>query len=218
MFIHYFIYSVQVHTRGILTMEALIHEVKLMAVLKHDCICSVRGYSILDDDSVNLVLENVPEGDLYKYLRKEHAWSLVNFPWSYRLNMCLHAARAVNYLHSLIPPVLHRDIKSQNFLVADSTTQSLKLTDFGTANLLELVSDDYVGTLQWSAPEVLGKPSKWSASADIYSLGMVFYEIATNTTPFGENEPGLTKRIIEGARPYIPDNVPEVFWLCYCLC
>lgn len=95
-----------------------------------------------------------------------------------RVSMALDAAKGMNYLHNLNPPVIHRDLKSQNLLVNEQLvvkvifTGSLclgttlcvlvlnfpiKVTDFGLAKFHEkkAVSTTFCGTLPWTAPEIL---------------------------------------------------------------
>lgn len=78
-----------------------------------------------------------------------------------RLSMALDAAKGMNYLHNLDPPVIHRDLKSQNLLVNKELV--VKVTDFGLAKMNEIkeMSTTFCGTLPWTAPEILtGKSSK----------------------------------------------------------
>ncbi len=78
---------------------------------------------------------------------------------------------------------------------------------------VSLLSKSSVGTYRWSAPETLrGKSSVWTEKADIYSLGMVFYEIASREIPFrGEHELDIVEDIKSGKRPTIPSECPKVF-------
>lgn len=64
---------------------------------------------------------------------------------------------------------------------------------------------------RWSAPETLGRAGKFSEKSDIFSLGMVFYEIASRELPY-KNETGyeIVESIKENVRPDIPDSCPKV--------
>lgn len=184
-----------------MSVETVLEEVKLMAKLRHECICSVLGASVINDELVWVVLEYITGGDLHVFLYKN-----LSLPLNSQVNFCLQAARAVNYLHSLTPPVLHRDIKSQNFLVADST--KLKLTDFGLSRVKSRAGYTQ-STPNWTAPEILGRREQWSEKSDIYSLGMVFFEIISKEIPFHDVH-DMDTAIINGARPTIPKDTPMV--------
>jgi serine/threonine protein kinase len=62
------------------------------------------------------------------------------------------------------------------------------------------------GTLKWTAPEILTKSPKWSEKADIYSLGMVFFEIVSCELPFKNIKMSLTEKIVNGTRPELPKS------------
>jgi len=120
--------------------------------------------------------------------------------WSYimRLRLALSAARGIEYLHSR--GLLHRDIKSPNFLV--SRRWRAKVSDFGLTRQLAqgtVESSDIaskvhtsahmtagVGTYMWMAPEVLAQHSDYGFEADIFSLGGVLAEIFTGFNFDGE--------------------------------
>jgi serine/threonine protein kinase len=110
----------------------------------------------------------------------------------------------------LTTPILHRDITSFNFLVQDNS--KLLLTDFGNAkDCVKSVYTNTTGTLQWSAPEIWDEIPKWSDKADIYSLGMVFFEIVSCEIPFetDKNIFQIGKKIQQGIRPKIPSSCPK---------
>ncbi len=64
-----------------------------------------------------IVMELMPLGSLYTLL---HDRSNTSLSWSIRVRLALHAAKAIAHLHALDPPILHRDIKSPNYLVTES--------------------------------------------------------------------------------------------------
>ncbi|CAE7892198.1 STY13, partial [Symbiodinium sp. KB8] len=140
-----------------------------------------------------------------------------------RLGMALHAASSLAYMHSLqsddSPQVrfVHRDIKSPNFLVTDDFT--LKLTDFGEAGPLAggrraVPQTGGRGTLVWCAPEVFQQAgvNRYSESVDIYSLGIVLWELLTGEEPFAQYQSphALIAAVDSGKRPRIPKHTPGV--------
>jgi tetratricopeptide (TPR) repeat protein len=101
-----------------------------------------------------------------------------DLPLPARADLLLQALEALAYLHRR--DVLHHDLKPENILVADGR---VRLLDFGLAVLAgQQRDDDAFGTLQYLAPEVLdGQP--YTAAADLYSLGIVAYELLIGRHP-----------------------------------
>jgi len=99
--------------------------------------------------------------------------------------------------------VIHRDIKPENILL-DRQGQ-VKITDFGIAKILELGpgdlsltgARDVVGTPHYMAPEQVEKPQTVDCRADIFSLGVVFYEMLTGELPLGKFQPPSQKVLID---------------------
>lgn len=95
--------------------------------------------------------------------------------------------------------VVHRDIKPENLLL--DKKGRVKITDFGIAKLLGLPggkvsltgASEVVGTPHYMAPEQLEKPQAVDHRADIYSLGVVFYEMLTGELPLGKFQPPSKK-------------------------
>ena len=95
--------------------------------------------------------------------------------------------------------IVHRDIKPENILL-DSKGR-VKITDFGIAKILGVSSGgraltgagDIVGTPHYMAPEQIEKPQAVDHRADIYSLGVVFYEMLTGELPLGKFQPPSQK-------------------------
>lgn len=101
--------------------------------------------------------------------------------------------------------LIHRDIKSQNVLIKDDGT--VKLADFGIAilsNSMQLTSKDSVlGSVHYLAPE-LAKGEAASMKSDIYSLGIVLYELLTGDVPFKGDTP------VQIALKHIKNEIPDV--------
>ncbi|MGA3284296.1 MAG: protein kinase [Verrucomicrobiota bacterium] len=113
------------------------------------------------------------------------------------LNIVPKICEALQYAHE--QGVIHRDIKPENILL-DKKSQ-VKIADFGIAKILDLGpgdlsltgAKDVVGTPHYMAPEQIEKPQAVDGRADIYSRGVVFYEMLTGELPLGKFQPPSQK-------------------------
>ena len=89
------------------------------------------------------------------------------------LHFAINAAEGVRFLHGQQPPIIHRDLKTMNFLVGRDN--NVKVSDFGLARHLESkTTQTFCGTVPWTAPELLsGNP--YSIKVDVYSFGIVLW-------------------------------------------
>ena len=101
------------------------------------------------------------------------------------ISIATDVVSALNYLHSFRPrPILHRDVSSANVLLEPSVGNNWKgkLSDYGSANLMDNISTSNPGSPVYSAPEA-STPSLHSAAMDIYSFGILLTEMATCQFP-----------------------------------
>ena len=155
-------------------------EIKLHARLNHPNI--VRFYDCIQIGSkVYILLEYASNGCLYFYIDTQKG-----IPERLALRFLYEAAGALAYLHS--QGVIHRDVKPENMLLDD--TFNLKLCDFGWATRLQSENDvrnSICGTYQYMPPEVCFSTTH-TFKADIWSLGILFYEMLHGRPPFeGDN-------------------------------
>ncbi|KAJ2831575.1 kinase that interacts with cdc31p [Coemansia furcata] len=104
---------------------------------------------------------------------------------------------------------MHRDIKAANILVTDEGV--VQLCDFGVARQVMQASAksySFVGTPYWMAPEVIQKGQVYDFKADIWSLGITAYEIATGVPPYAEEDPKRALFLIprKGPKQLTPDQ------------
>lgn len=95
---------------------------------------------------------------------------------------------ALNYIHRA--DIIHRDVKAANILVTNDGR--VQLCDFGVAAQLaanHFKRNTFVGTPYWMAPEVISDGLSYNFKADIWSLGITVYEIATGNPPYADQEP-----------------------------
>eukprot|EP01102_Stenamoeba_stenopodia_P012134 TRINITY_DN3792_c0_g1_i2.p1 TRINITY_DN3792_c0_g1~~TRINITY_DN3792_c0_g1_i2.p1 ORF type:complete len:732 (-),score=135.02 TRINITY_DN3792_c0_g1_i2:82-2277(-) len=161
-----------------------------------------------------IVTEYMPQGSLYDVLHNDS----IPLDWKLIKNMAMDAARGMDYLHSSTPPVLHRDFKSLNLLVDQKW--NLKVADFGLTGFKDTnKNNDRIGTLLWTAPEVL-KCEPYTEKSDVYSYGIVLWELMTRKDPYeGLNRNYVTVGVIGGLRPemlpHIPASVQELIRDCW---
>ena len=152
-------------------------EIEILANLKHPNIASLLG---VVDEGPNffLVLELCTGGCLRDYLNKKSnipVHELLCLSWGEQ------AARAIEYLHS--SRVIHRDIKSNNYLITNMESKNLKLCDFGISKTsAKTVTTEVKGTWGWTAPEVFSEDHV-SPKSDIFSYATVLWEILPEECP-----------------------------------
>jgi serine/threonine-protein kinase len=123
--------------------------------------------------------------------------------------LMLEIGDALNYLHTQDPPVLHRDIKPDNILIDD--TGKYLLSDFGISRRVRHTIAKHTGkgsedsmSIAYSAPERFSKNPQATEASDIFSLGVMFYQVCTGFLPWDENG-GIA--LLRGAEiPDIPLN------------
>jgi hypothetical protein len=158
-------------------------EAKALAQLVHPNIVSIHDYGE-HEGTPYLVMEYTPGGTLKQRLGQP-------MPWPQACRLLAPIARALHYAHQ--QKIVHRDVKPSNILI--SASGDPKLSDFGIAKILEMEktwdltgTGVGIGTPEYMAPEQgMGKPV--DHRADIYALGIVFFELLTGRTPFQADTP-----------------------------
>ena len=170
-------------------------ETKILARLEHENIVRVLGTVANGDPNFEMILEYAPCGDLESFLLLDTDISL---PWKIRLRFFAELAGALNYLHyhESKRPYIHGDLKPQNVLLGDLL--SIKLADFGATTIVKVtgatsLTVDDNGNSQhtplYTAPEFLRNLNeKRCRSMDVYSYGMIGYEIITRTSVFSGSQ------------------------------
>ncbi|XP_028597826.2 mitogen-activated protein kinase kinase kinase 10 [Podarcis muralis] len=168
------------------TAENVRQEARLFAMLRHPNIIALRAVC-LSPPNLCLVMEYARGGALNRALvgRKVPPHVLVN--WAVQI------ARGMNYLHNeAVVPIIHRDLKSINVLILehiendDLGGRTLKITDFGLAREWHKTTKmSAAGTYAWMAPEVI-KLSLFSKSSDVWSFGVLLWELLTGEVPYRE--------------------------------
>ena len=164
-------------------------EAKAMANLSHPNIVRVYDFDV-HENSYYLVMEYINGGTLKEHLQ-ERASSGDQMSMEEAVKLTTQVADALAYAHRR--GMVHRDIKPANIML-DKDTRKAILTDFGIVKLVGSQSVAYtatgalIGTPAYMSPEqALGKPG--DARADIYSLGVLLFQMITNQLPFDADTP-----------------------------
>mmetsp|Transcript_12505 Transcript_12505/g.45598 ORF Transcript_12505/g.45598 Transcript_12505/m.45598 type:complete len:613 (-) Transcript_12505:2254-4092(-) len=192
-------------------------EARLLASLHHPNIIATYGVlstssSAPDDpNSHAIVTEYMPSGSLKRALTK-HSRHLDPHK---RILLALDAARGMRYLHKV--NIVHFDLKSDNLLLnlRDRHRPVCKVCDFGLSRVKHRTyvsgMDSRRGTLPWIAPEVLKTPDHCSEKVDVYSFGIVMWELWTAQVPYKDKDEYAIMGgiMLQNLRPEIPSQDAE---------
>ncbi|KUF94410.1 hypothetical protein AM588_10004649 [Phytophthora nicotianae] len=176
-------------------------EAKMTATMDHPHIVSFIGVAWDSLSDICVVLEYMDGGELRslldKFQKDKHPIGFTREKTTIALEVC----HALTYLHSLSPPIIHRDLKSRNILL--NSDMKAKLSDFGISReRLDRTMTAGVGTSLWMAPEVmLGE--RYDDKADVFSFGVVLSELDVHTLPYARAK---TENLDSKGNP-IPDSI-----------
>uniref|UniRef100_A0A3Q3D8F1 Mitogen-activated protein kinase kinase kinase n=1 Tax=Hippocampus comes TaxID=109280 RepID=A0A3Q3D8F1_HIPCM len=168
------------------TAESVRQEARLFWMLRHPNIIALRGVC-LREPNLCLVMEYARGGALNRSLAGKKVPPRVLVNWAVQI------ATGMDYLHNqAFVPIIHRDLKSSNILILepvehdDLSGKTLKITDFGLAREWHQTTKmSAAGTYAWMAPEVI-KLSLFSKSSDVWSFGVLLWELLTGEVPYRE--------------------------------
>lgn len=154
-----------------------------------------------------IITEYLAGGSLGKFLHHQQPNIL---PLKLVLKLALDIARGMKYLHS--QGILHRDLKSENLLLGED--MCVKVADFGISCLESQCGSakGFTGTYRWMAPEMI-KEKHHTKKVDVYSFGIVLWELLTGKTPFDNMTPEQAAYAVshKNARPPLPSKCPWAF-------
>jgi eukaryotic-like serine/threonine-protein kinase len=171
-------------------------EARICAILGHKSlhIVKVIDYGIYEDEDPYYVMEYL-QGESLRNLLDSRPLSLMEF-FTIIHQFCLGLECAHNgiELDDKLYSVIHRDIKPANVFISPEPTLGwlVKILDFGIAKFFSEHSsmtqtNSYIGTLAYSSPEQIDGETKLDGRADIYSLGVMMYEMLANKLPWDIN-------------------------------
>lgn len=174
--------------------ERFLAESRAIAMLSHPNIVSIYDVGHSDDvgDAIEYIVMELIDGiTLKQYIKKRG-----HLNWKESLHFSAQIAKALAHAHE--KGIIHRDIKPQNIMLLKDGT--IKVADFGIAALQNSMedSDEALGSVHYMAPEQ-SKGAAADARSDIYSLGVVMYEMLTGQYPYtGETPEEIAIKHING--------------------
>lgn len=212
--------------------EEIIGEAGMMAILRHPNVLQLFGCS-LTAQAIWIVSELCSLGSLRQLLDDNDRV----LPVSLRISIALQVAEGMTYLHTQVPPIIHRDLKSHNIFIHETFIDSseeasmssnkrkdgsekmethstivARIGDWGAARASLSGSRTMthgVGTACWLAPEVI-KHARSSKFSDVYGYGIVLWELATREEVYQglETTQIIAKVANENLRPPVPKDCP----------
>ncbi|NNE10455.1 MAG: protein kinase [Gemmatimonadetes bacterium] len=207
-----------------LHMRLFNQEARAIAALDHPNI--IRIYSVEEIDGVHFFTMELVEGLNLSEIPLKNGLGLDRF-----LDIGMSLVRGISYAHSR--SVTHRDLKPSNIMVNED--DDVKIVDFGLAKLLKQSRADLihgqdtnkqqrgpvVGTVAYMSPEqAMGRPTH--PSSDVFSIGVIFYEMATGRSPFCGNTAVATMESVltedplpvSHSRPDLPPELLRIIDKC----
>jgi CHASE2 domain-containing sensor protein/tRNA A-37 threonylcarbamoyl transferase component Bud32 len=180
-----------------------LREAQAAGKLSHSNIVTI--YDVGEDyDIAYIAMELLDGHDLTKYCHKEN---LLPLPEVIRIVSCV--ATALNYAHA--SGVVHRDIKPANIMVLNN--REVKVTDFGISRVMDASKTQtgiVLGTPSYMSPEQIAG-QKVDGRSDLFSLGVVLYELLSGTKPFiADNLATLMYNITSGTPLSIKEIIPTI--------
>ncbi|KAK6120732.1 hypothetical protein DH2020_045523 [Rehmannia glutinosa] len=184
-------------------------EVQFLGIVEHPNLVKLIGYCAVDGErgiQRLLVYEYMPNKSLEDHLFNKAYPAL---SWDCRLQIVLGAAQGLAYLHEEIQvQVIYRDFKSSNVLLDDNFKP--KLSDFGLAREGPTaghthVSTAVVGTYGYAAPDYI-ETGHLTSKSDVWSFGVVLYEILTGRRSLERDRPRPEQKLLEWVKQYPADS------------
>ncbi|KAI3717751.1 hypothetical protein L1987_69552 [Smallanthus sonchifolius] len=190
-------------------------EMETLGRIRHDNIVKFFGYCATGSDRI-LIYEFIEKGSLDQWLCDTSSTcvdtSAVRFPlsWKTRVNIIKGVAKGLAFMHNLKKPIIHRDIKASNVLL-DADFEA-HIADFGLARSIDSshshVSTQVAGTMGYMPPEYFHGATTATVMADVYSFGILMFEVATSRRPNLpiKDENGKEIRLVEWGTRMVLQN------------
>jgi serine/threonine-protein kinase len=185
--------------------ERFKEEARAAANLTHPSIVTVHDFGF-DKDRLFIVMEYVPGTDLKEIIKQSGP-----LPIDHASRLFIQACAGIGYAHRA--GLVHCDIKPHNMLITPD--HRLKVTDFGIARALASVKHDEQSQAIWGSPayfspeQAAGRAP--SPASDVYSLGVVLFEMLTGELPFSDPSPQELAHLHRFETPPSPRDInPEI--------
>lgn len=182
-------------------LEMFRREIFTLSTLSHPSILKLLGYT--NQLPFCLVTELLGNGSLYRFLLSKPQ----ELTPTDRMVIAIDVAYGMQYIHER--NIIHRDLKSLNILLDDE--KRARICDFGLVRLKSYAPmTGLIGTPQWMAPEILMCSTSYNIKVDVYSYGIVLWELLTGKLPYEGISVGKLPFYIvqEKLRPKIPPETP----------
>lgn len=180
-------------------------EARAAANLSHPNIVMVHDFG-LDAGRLYIVMEYIPGTDLKTMMKQRGRFSVDD-----AMPLIVQACAGIGYAHRA--GLVHCDVKPHNMLV--SPDQRLKVTDFGIARALASIQEDEKNEVVWGSPQYFSPEQAAgyapSPASDVYSLGVILYEMLTGQLPFSSDDSSELARLHRDALPTPPRRIsPDI--------
>lgn len=185
-------------------------ELELLARLHHPAVVQVHASGVLEDGRPYIVMEQVRGQSLRDFLAERRCLDVLQ-----AISLVRKVADVMAYCHDM--GVLHLDLKPSNIMVVDVHALDVKVLDFGISRLRgswdAAHTSVIAGTPGYVAPECMDRHrrEKLDARADLYAVGVIFYELIAGRLPFQASSASeLISKQVDGRYLPLRQRVPEV--------
>ena len=176
------------------------NEASLAGKLRHPHIVAILDAVVLED-SGHIAMEYVKGGDLSRYVTKDKLLPVADV-----LQIAFKCCGALDYASK--EGIVHRDIKPANLMIAKGEGTDVKISDFGAAYLRksQVVQTASMGSPNYMSPEQI-EGKQLNFQSDMYSLGVVIYELLTGQKPYTAASLELLLKKIQSQDPTLPSKL-----------
>ena len=186
--------------------ERFVREAQTAGILSHPNIVTIHDIGEDPDTQTSYIAMEYIEGKNIKSLLVEKT----KFPFEQVSEIVAEVADALDYAHR--KGIIHRDVKPANIII--TTDGKVKITDFGIAKIASsnlTTTGQFLGTPNYMSPEQVSGYPPVDGRSDLFSLGVVLYELLTNRKPFqGDNLTAISYKIVHEDFPPPADLSPDV--------